>query len=247
VRGKSVFEAIVFVFFFFVAILAQVHVPHFIAVTMQSFKAGVMKLQRESTSSSLSTNASSTAAEYPAGHSTGASSAVAEYPAGLIVRNTFLDFQIQRPESLDGFLDERHIRSAPGSRLEDVCGTYCQAPQSSEASHATAAMQHHNLAPGTGRTNMLQLAELISEPQLGSDTLPTMGSRLHGSGGCKPCAFIWKEPGCENGINCPFCHLCDSGEKKRRAKEKKEKIRSIRGGANGLRQTMMGGINRLLS
>jgi len=194
--------------------------------------AGIMKLQRESTLSSLSTSGSST---------------VAEYPTGLIVRNTFLDFKIQRPESLEGFLDERHVRSAPGSRLEDVCGSYCQAPQAVEVPATPEAPQHYQAVASAGRTNTLLLAELISEPQLGSDELPTVGSRHHGVGGCKPCAFIWKEPGCENGVDCPYCHLCDAGEKKRRAKEKKEKIRSLRAGASGLRQTVMGGINRLIS
>jgi len=38
---------------------------------------------------------------------------------------------------------------------------------------------------------------------------------------CKPCAFIYTEEGCENGMSCVFCHLCPQGEKKRRQKEKK--------------------------
>eukprot|EP00928_Gymnodinium_smaydae_P072538 TRINITY_DN55886_c0_g1_i1.p1 TRINITY_DN55886_c0_g1~~TRINITY_DN55886_c0_g1_i1.p1 ORF type:complete len:354 (-),score=77.95 TRINITY_DN55886_c0_g1_i1:186-1172(-) len=69
----------------------------------------------------------------------------------------------------------------------------------------------------------------VFEPQLGSPAVPSLGSMLHQEGQCKPCAFFWKQ-GCDNGVNCIFCHLCDSNEKKRRQKEKKalikEQIRS---------------------
>jgi len=195
----------------------------------------VVGLQREPTTTSLSTCASSN---------------VAEYPTGLVVRNTFLDFKIQRPESLEGFLDERHVRSAPGSKLEDMCGdqvpTVCQVPKTNEFLQTNEVLQHNHVAANTGLRSTLQLAELIAEPQLGSPGLPTIGSKNHLTGGCKPCAFFWKEPGCQNGINCPFCHLCDAGEKKRRGKEKKEKTQSLRTGTAGLRKTVYDQVMRLI-
>lgn len=49
--------------------------------------------------------------------------------------------------------------------------------------------------------------------------LPSVGSANHGSGECKPCAFLHTK-GCQNGSQCQFCHLCAPGEKKRRRKEK---------------------------
>jgi len=57
------------------------------------------------------------------------------------------------------------------------------------------------------------------QPKLGSSELPTLGSAGHHMGGCKPCAFAHTK-GCENGINCNFCHLCEPGEKKRRQKRR---------------------------
>jgi hypothetical protein len=58
-----------------------------------------------------------------------------------------------------------------------------------------------------------------------TDTLGlwSVGSAAHDSGTCKPCAFLWKDlkkPGCQNGMECVFCHLCPPGEVKRRKKEK---------------------------
>lgn len=50
--------------------------------------------------------------------------------------------------------------------------------------------------------------------------LPSVGSAGHSSGECKPCAFFHTK-GCGGGKQCPFCHLCEAGEKKRRQKAKK--------------------------
>jgi len=50
--------------------------------------------------------------------------------------------------------------------------------------------------------------------------LPSVGSRDHGSGTCKPCAHVFTK-GCVNGVLCPFCHLCPPGELKRRQKQKR--------------------------
>jgi len=58
-----------------------------------------------------------------------------------------------------------------------------------------------------------------------TDTLGlwSIGSADHELGTCKPCAFLWKDvkkPGCQNGQNCVFCHLCPPGEVKLRKKQK---------------------------
>lgn len=57
-------------------------------------------------------------------------------------------------------------------------------------------------------------------PPLPGDPLPSPGSAGHGTGTCKPCAFLHTK-GCANGTNCEFCHLCDPEEKKRRKREKR--------------------------
>lgn len=72
----------------------------------------------------------------------------------------------------------------------------------------------------------LDLAEALPEPKLGSPEKPTLGSATHRFGNCKPCAFLYTK-GCMNGLECPFCHLCGAGEKKRRQKEKKEQKREL--------------------
>lgn len=51
-------------------------------------------------------------------------------------------------------------------------------------------------------------------------SIPSEGSVFHSDGRCKPCAFFYKD-GCKSASNCKFCHLCDEGEKKRRARERK--------------------------
>jgi hypothetical protein len=50
----------------------------------------------------------------------------------------------------------------------------------------------------------------------------------HNSGQCRPCAWFWREKGCQNGDACGYCHLCPEGELKAR---KKNKITAMRMGA----------------
>lgn len=58
------------------------------------------------------------------------------------------------------------------------------------------------------------------QPVVTQMPMQTLGSTGHLQGTCKPCAFVHTR-GCENGAACPFCHLCDAGEKQRRRKEKR--------------------------
>lgn len=79
-------------------------------------------------------------------------------------------------------------------------------------------------------TSVVKLSELLPEPlapqqRLGSADVPTLGSLSHFAGECKPCAFLYTK-GCSNGVECPFCHLCPPGEKKRRQKEKKDRLKN---------------------
>jgi hypothetical protein len=73
---------------------------------------------------------------------------------------------------------------------------------------------------------VLKLADVIVETEVGTAECPTVGSWNHRFGTCKPCAFFQKQ-GCGNGADCPFCHLCDAGEKKRRQKIKKMQLRGM--------------------
>jgi len=56
-------------------------------------------------------------------------------------------------------------------------------------------------------------------PAAGAPDLRTQGSALHQKGKCKPCAFAFREEGCRNGADCPFCHMCTKGDKQRRKQE----------------------------
>jgi len=76
----------------------------------------------------------------------------------------------------------------------------------------------------TGRRPTIPVLTEEQQAELGSETLPTVGSAGHRIGKCKPCAFLHKK-GCLNGTACPFCHLCEEGEKQRRQKERAEKTK----------------------
>jgi len=48
---------------------------------------------------------------------------------------------------------------------------------------------------------------------------------LHGTGNCRPCAWFWKQNGCQNAQDCNHCHLCPEGEIKGRKKNKLTMLR----------------------
>mmetsp|Transcript_54734 Transcript_54734/g.127731 ORF Transcript_54734/g.127731 Transcript_54734/m.127731 type:complete len:613 (-) Transcript_54734:158-1996(-) len=58
-----------------------------------------------------------------------------------------------------------------------------------------------------------------------ASTVPSVGSAEHGTGRCRPCAWLWRPGGCENGAECRHCHLCPEGEIKARRKVKAETAR----------------------
>jgi len=99
--------------------------------------------------------------------------------------------------------------------------TWGSLPGSSEVpppnNNSTAAELVNSIADEGTYSSMM--ASSGDKPELGSPALPTRGSALHRWGACKPCAFMFKE-GCNNGIDCQFCHLCEPGERKRRKKER---------------------------
>eukprot|EP00933_Yihiella_yeosuensis_P064366 TRINITY_DN67726_c0_g1_i1.p1 TRINITY_DN67726_c0_g1~~TRINITY_DN67726_c0_g1_i1.p1 ORF type:complete len:480 (+),score=120.95 TRINITY_DN67726_c0_g1_i1:136-1575(+) len=78
--------------------------------------------------------------------------------------------------------------------------------------------------------------------------LLSVGSALHESGDCKPCAWFWRASGCQNADSCMHCHLCPPGAMKSRKKSKAEPCK--REAAHGdLRRlpTLMGSVGPQLS
>lgn len=151
----------------------------------------------------------------------------AAYPVDLVVRNTFLEFV---EESLD-YVRPRLVRSAPSSPQSHSQVLGADAFSITESVPAPASIDGPCRNQQLEGPALLELASLIVEPVfdeiavqrapiLGSLEMPTVGSMGHATGDCKPCAFFWKV-GCTNGTECVYCHLCDSGAKKRRQKEKK--------------------------
>jgi len=179
-----------------------------------------------------------------------------EYPVPVVIRNTFIDTQVPRPLSLEEFFEERRIHSCPVDVPgEDNCDeqddeTPPPAPQPLRRAITTGAQAFMTTvaaatgfwaAPANGdsmapvqsydvaqpRPHVLMLSEALPEPTLGSSEMPTIGSAGHNIGTCKPCAFFYTR-GCENGLQCTFCHLCPPDEKRKRQKEKVAMLRAMR-------------------
>jgi hypothetical protein len=105
-----------------------------------------------------------------------------------------------------------------------LSGAVHDVPAELPAHQAQEAMWSADQQAGTGYQQLHDPFGRLA--QLGSAQVPTMGSVGHGLGNCKPCAFAWKAPGCGNGMDCPFCHICGPGEKKRRSKDKRAQFKA---------------------
>jgi len=134
-----------------------------------------------------------------------------------IIHNTFVDYPATRPPSLEEFFHPRLSKSVPGSGIEEVP---CEIASTTNAGTKTQA-QPQTATPEPEA--LLRFVEMLTmKPQVEVGEQPSIGSRDHSQGKCKPCAFFWTQEGCNNGSACPFCHLCEPGEKKRRQKARKK-------------------------
>jgi len=104
-------------------------------------------------------------------------------------------------------------------RDESQCSTEDTTEASPPLSPHTAVVP----AAATGEATSQELSALDEF----APGIPTVGSNGHYLGKCKPCAFVFKD-GCSSGVACPFCHLCEPGEKKRRKKERKQVSRTLK-------------------
>lgn len=80
--------------------------------------------------------------------------------------------------------------------------------------------------PGsTGGTGGCDDAQKIQQPTVHSHgPQRSLGSELHDQGGCIPCAFYcFKKQGCGKGVDCNFCHMPHTSNKKLRQQEWRKK------------------------
>jgi len=164
----------------------------------------------------------------------------------ITVKNTFVE--MDTPPEWDGCFEDREVKSAPGSVLtfppaeSDAIAPWveldqeCSDSELGDSDHdgKTIRSPDQTLFASNPMPSLLvqpqvlvvvrpaltlRLAEALN-PAVGIAAIPTVGSAGHGFRKCKPCAFAWKESGCQSGASCTFCHLCDPAEKKRRRKAK---------------------------
>lgn len=104
-------------------------------------------------------------------------------------------------------------------------GVTSSRPKVGEVVPASKSARTSHSRRGSGNAPIASGMQPYTLPCLGSAECPSQGSVGHEKGSCRPCAFF-HSPGCANGIACPFCHLCDAGERKRRKKEQQQSKKS---------------------
>lgn len=168
----------------------------------------------------------------------GAGPLLSTAPASAVVKEKAQDKPQDRAtpycpgELLKRSADLSHPPTPASSRTTPVGGGHLprllgSVAISTDAEKAPCKLLSAAAAEGDGGSSTEAEAE-EEEPLVASSLeLPTKGSALHRAGTCKPCAFVFKG-GCQSGVDCKFCHLCQPGEKKRRKKDWKEARKTVR-------------------
>eukprot|EP00930_Biecheleria_cincta_P041825 TRINITY_DN28736_c0_g1_i2.p1 TRINITY_DN28736_c0_g1~~TRINITY_DN28736_c0_g1_i2.p1 ORF type:complete len:273 (+),score=45.74 TRINITY_DN28736_c0_g1_i2:103-921(+) len=134
------------------------------------------------------------------------------YEASMLDENTFVHVESVR-------LASGTKKNAPP--VENLC-TAATAPLDALAAHAQqiAKADDRSATPELAHQGLIMPASL-RQPEA------SVGSALHGTGQCKPCAWFWKPEGCSNSGNCRHCHMCGRGELKRNKKIKMQARRAL--------------------
>lgn len=116
--------------------------------------------------------------------------------------------------------------------LSDVSATDCSTADLTESAVSSPKGSSQAYRPGemlqqcadisrpeSANRSLILLEEALPEEEPGSPGCPSIGSAAHALGLCKPCDFMHRG-GCRLGYSCQFCHLCSSGETRRRKKMK---------------------------
>mmetsp|Transcript_69889 Transcript_69889/g.167761 ORF Transcript_69889/g.167761 Transcript_69889/m.167761 type:complete len:303 (-) Transcript_69889:117-1025(-) len=110
---------------------------------------------------------------------------------------------------------------------------YASPSPSRNAVRSLARSEVQKPEEGTSREAAWASSSLRSPPgvELQEETSPgaghsqpaawSVGSALHGSGRCDPCAHFWKPGSCFLGAACDFCHLCSHAAFRRRHAQKR--------------------------
>jgi hypothetical protein len=123
-------------------------------------------------------------------------------------------------------------QSPDWQRLATLC--FSTAPP--EMASPAVQQQCSEPAEAPAKHQALAAATSVEKGQQGVQELLSRGSALHRWGACKPCAFVFKE-GCNDGLDCRFCHLCEPGERKRRKKERLAMKREALAESRAVRET----------
>jgi len=177
-----------------------------------------------------------------------------EYPGPVFqAKGTFIHTDLARPFSLDEFLEDRNLRSCPGSVIAGMGETQVSTvvettnqqqeppPESMHPHQMTfvglmAACTWTILSTQPVACQLMQpdavfrlqdSFEAQKEQAKAHDSFEAQKeqAKAHAVGACRPCAHFHTMQGCRMGESCRFCHACPPGELKRRQKQRRRASR----------------------
>jgi len=158
-------------------------------------------------------------------------------PVPYTVRNTFIDLPGEEPA--EGIFSTWHHparRQVDDGEEDGELPALAAAPEEGEITDDEEDLEDGELrGPGEPRAASKVVASAADGPPVQGQRQsaavppaleaqgppPSAGSEGHGTGTCRPCAWMHKSAeGCRSGERCEYCHLCPAGELKRRKQDK---------------------------
>jgi len=100
------------------------------------------------------------------------------------------------------------------------------AARPSQAPSSSLAAQPSQVPPGRLSGHTVEV--LASIPRDENGQISSVGAIPHETGTCKPCLFVHTRIGCQNGVECDFCHLSHRRKSKPRpCKGKRDRYRKL--------------------
>lgn len=124
------------------------------------------------------------------------------------------------PTPTTGFASDQETTSPANSENDLMTSSSSdhESTMSRSPEHEFVARSGQTCFPAPFDSVLTTELQLPSNPE--TVPVPNVGSALHGTGDCRPCAFFWKSVGCQSDQNCSYCHFCPDGSLKARKKSK---------------------------
>jgi len=132
---------------------------------------------------------------------------------------------VKKKKLINRKLDKAQIHSSQGEDTHSDSGGSSPSRAQGEQAHSETTGTAFSTVDSEDFSDIAALYASNAQDKEGGWS---KGAVLHESGTCKPCLFVHNPVGCQNGVECEFCHLRHSrSSRPRPSKGKRDRIKRL--------------------